>query len=142
MENDLIKAKHLLSEGSYTCVLCRGEACRTSAARGVRPLVEFLDEGGFQDFSAADKVIGKATAFLYVLLGVRAVYTPVISESALAILRAQEIRVEFDLAVPAIFNRSRTGFCPMETAVRDIADPNAAAAAIRETLDAMLHRQQ
>ena len=119
MENDLIKAKYLLSEGGYTCVLCRGDICRTSTARGVRPLVEFLDEGIFRDFSAADKVIGKATAFLYVLLGVRAVYTPVISESALEILLAQGIRVEFDLAVPAIFNRTRTGFCPMETAVRD-----------------------
>ena len=141
MENDLIKAKQLLSEGIYTCVLCQGERCRTSTARGVRPLVEFLNEGGFQGFSAADKVIGKATAFLYVLLGVRAVYTPVISESALAILQTHGIRVEFDLAVPAILNRSRTGFCPMETAVRDIEDPCAAVAAIEDALDKLLHRQ-
>lgn len=141
MEQDLIRARQLLTENEYTCVLCRGSETRFCTARGVRPLVELLREGCFTGFCAADKVVGKATAFLYVLLGVRAVYTPVASESAIRILEAHGIEIVRELTVPAIFNRTRTGFCPMETAVRDIEDPRLAYAAIEEALRTMVHRK-
>lgn len=138
MHDDLKQARQLLEEGGFTCVLCRDGHVRTCTARGVRPLVELLDEGQWSGFCAADKVIGKATAFLYVLLGVRAVYTPVISEAAVEILQHNQIEVTCGQIVPAIRNRDRTGFCPMETAVRDIADPRQALTVIRSTM-ARLH---
>ena len=72
---DLNRARALLTEGGYTCVLCRGEVFHTATHRGVKPLVDWLDSGlDLRGFSAADKVVGRATAFLYVLLGVRAVH--------------------------------------------------------------------
>ena len=132
MNEDLLRARQLLEDGSYTCVLCHGQHIYTSTERGVRPLLE-LPPNDYRGFSAADKVIGKATAFLYVNLGVRAVYAPVISESALRVLKRSGIEVHYGVSVSAIFNRSRTGFCPMETAVRDIEDLNEALQAIRET---------
>lgn len=131
MNEDLRRAQHLLEEGDYTCVLCKGDNIKTCTARGIRPLMELLDTGDWANFSAADKVVGKATAFLYVLLRVRAVYTPVASESAVQILKAHGIELFCDLTVPAIFNRDRTGFCPMESAVREIEDPQTALLAIR-----------
>lgn len=134
MNEDLCRARVLLEQGTYTCVLCKDTATRTCTARGIRPLMELLDEGQWAGFSAADKIVGKATAFLYVLLDIRAVYTPVISEAALDILSTHHIEVHYGQMVPAIFNRSRTGFCPMETAVREINDPLEAMQAIRETL--------
>ena len=134
MTNDLRRAKTLLEEGNYTCVLCHGNEIHTSTARGVRPLLE-LERQDWHAFSAADKVIGKATAFLYVHLGVRAVYAPVISEAALNVLQQSGIEVSYDLAVPAIFNRTRTGYCPMETAVKDIEVLDEALQAIRETFE-------
>ncbi len=133
MTQDFITARDKLLSSSYTCVLCRNDSIRTASARGVTPLLDFLAEGGFQGYTAADKVVGKATAFLYVLLGVHAVYARVASEEAVKILRRHGIELQADLIVPAIFNRSRTGFCPMETAVREIEEPDAALAAIRET---------
>lgn len=136
MNEDLLRARQLLEDGSYTCVLCHGQHIYTSTERGVRPLLE-LPQNDYRGFSAADKVIGKATAFLYVNLGVRAVYTPIISEAALRILTNNRVAVQYDLTVPAIFNRSRTGFCPMETAVRDIEDLNGALQAIRDTFARM-----
>ena len=73
--SDLENAKQILLEGGYTCVLCRGKEIYTATARGVRPLVDWLDSGlDLRGFSAADKVVGRATAFLYVLLGVRTVH--------------------------------------------------------------------
>lgn len=138
MNHDLMEARRLLETGNFTCVLCKERSIRCCTTRGVRPLVDLLHEGTFNGYSAADKVIGKATAFLYVLLGVRAVYSPVISEAAYEILQNYRIEVTFDLVVPAIFNRSHTGFCPMETAVREIENPTNALAAIENTLQHLI----
>ena len=85
-------------------------------------------------FSAADRVVGKAAAFLYCLLKVSCVYAGVISEPALQVLQAQGIPVFYSTLVPAIKNRTGDGFCPMETAVWDLKDPKKAPDTIRETL--------
>ena len=136
MNNDLSKARQLLETGSYTCVFCRGDTLLTDNRRGILPLLDLLRSGqDLRDFSAADKVVGKAAAFLYRLMGIKALYAGVISTPALAVLK--EIPAEFAAEVPAIANRSRTGFCPMETAVWDIDDPLDALAAIETTLAQM-----
>ena len=136
MNADLAKAKKILLTTGATCVLCRGGSRIESDMRGVMPLVELLDLGmDFSGYSAADKVIGKATAFLYCLLEVKAVYTPVISEAALEVLREHGIEAVYDQCVPAILNRRKDGFCPMETATKNIFDPEEALAAVRRTLE-------
>ena len=135
MLSDSLRARNLLSEGGYTCVLCRNGQCHTDTRRGIRPLLELLDSGAdLHGFSAADKVVGKAAAFLYCLMGVEHVHAPVISLPAAEVLKTHGIPVEYGLLVPAIFNRDHTGLCPMETAVRDLSDPQEALAAIRAAL--------
>lgn len=135
MNSDLESAKELLATGQYTCVLCKSGVTHTSANRGVRPLLELLDSGNsYQGYSAADKVVGKATAYLYVLLGVEAVYAQVISEIAIEVLQKYQIPVSWSIVVPAITNRTQTGFCPMESAVRAIDTPEEALDAVRAVL--------
>lgn len=85
------------------------------------------------DFCAADKVIGKGAAFLYVLLGIKQVYATVISESAKHVLEKNGIALEYDTLVDRIMNRTRTGFCPIETAVVEIEDANEALMVIKAT---------
>lgn len=131
---DLRKAWQLLESGSYTCVLCRGEITHTSCHRGVRPLMELLGED-VVGFSAADKVVGKATALLYCLLGIKALWAGVISDAALDVLAAHNIPVQWELRVPQIQNREGTGRCPMEQATEHISDPKDAPAAIRAKLE-------
>ena len=81
--NDLLKAKSILESNGFTCVLCKGDTVHTTTERGVKPLVRWLTEGTqLQGFSAADKVVGKATAYLYCLLGVKAVHSLVMSGAA------------------------------------------------------------
>ena len=87
--------------------------------------------------SAVDKVVGKAAAFLYILLGIRRVYALTISESALALLQEYGVAVGYDVCVPRIKNREGTGFCPMESAVLAAKDPSSALRAIRATLTAL-----
>ena len=129
---DLKKAKSLLS-GGVTCALCKGERVYLTKERGVKPLLSWLKSGeDFSSFSAADKVVGKAAAFLYVLMKVECVYAGVISAPALQTLHAFGIRTEYGKQVPAICNRTDTGFCPMETAVWEIDDPNKAYEILQE----------
>ncbi|MBQ4551090.1 MAG: APH(3') family aminoglycoside O-phosphotransferase [Oscillospiraceae bacterium] len=129
---DLNRARALLTEGGYTCVLCRGEIFHTATQRGVRPLVDWLDSGlDVRFFSAADKVVGRATAFLYVLLGVSAVHALVMSTPAREVLEANGITALCDREVPGIINRRGDGPCPFEETVLGITDPGEALIAIR-----------
>lgn len=132
---DLEQAKQILSEGGYTCVLVRGETVLTATQRGVKPLMDWLDAGtDTRGFCAADKVVGKAAAWLYVLLGVKAVHAGVLSESAASVFAQNGIAVSCDTAVAAIRNRTNTGFCPMEQAVMAAATAKEAREQIRLTL--------
>lgn len=132
---DLEKAKILLLEGDYTCVLCCGEEIHTSTQRGVRPLVEWLEsDEDFVSWSAADKVVGRGAAFLYVLLGVRAVYANVISRAALEVLQTHQIAVEYTADVENIINRKGDGICPFEEAVLNVTEANEAYVAIKQKM--------
>ena len=131
MNHDLNRAIALLTEGNYTCVVCREEITYTATFRGVKPLVNWLDEGvDLTGFSAADKVVGKATAYLYCLLGVRAVHAHVMSTAAMEVLRTHGIDSRCEKEVPCIINRRGDGPCPFESAVWDIQDPALALEAI------------
>lgn len=134
----LEKAKELLETGGYTCVLTDGERVHTSVLRGVRPLVQLVENKlPTAGFSAADKVVGKATAYLYVLLGVRGLYAQVISRPALEVLQAAGITVRYDTLVGHIINRQGDGICPFEEAVLGIHTPEEAKAAIFAKMDEM-----
>ena len=133
--HDLEKARSLLEKENYTCVICRGDDVITDRRRGVRPLLELLESGkDLHGYNAADKVVGKAAAFLYCLLGVKALHAGVLSVPARDVLVSAGISVEWGSLVPAIRNRAGDGFCPMETAVWDLNEPALAPDAIRIAL--------
>jgi len=136
--NNLEKAKLILEEGGYTCVIL-GKEPYTSTFRGVKPLLDLLESSAdVRGCSAADRVVGKAAAFLYVLLGVSELYTGILSKPAKAVLEKYGIKVSCGMLVDVIFNRDNTGNCPMETAVWDIEEPEKALIAIKAKLEALL----
>ena len=119
------RARLALDAGGYTCYIIKEQAIYTSHHRGVKPLLDWLDAGAdLRGGIAADKVIGKAAAFLYVLLGVSYVYAGVISKPAFDVLSKYGIACEYGILVEAIQNRTKDGFCPMERAVWDVEDPD------------------
>ena len=133
MSDNLKKCCETLKSGEYTLVLFDGKTLLTDTKRGVKPLLDLLDENtGLSGFSAADKVVGKAAAFLYVLLNVREIYADVISKHALSVLEQHNISVEYNTLADKIKNRAGTGFCPMETAGLDEEIPEKALEKIRE----------
>lgn len=135
MPEDLQKAIDILNQTGSTCVLCRENLIHQTTARGVQPLLDWLDSG--EDTwacSAADKVVGKAAAHLYCLLGVRRVHGNVVSLAAMRLLRRNGVEVYWDKLADSIRNRAGTGTCPLEEATLDIDEPDDALPVIRATL--------
>ena len=142
MKNDTVTAHNMLYNGGYTCVLCKGDKIYTSRKRGVKPLIEFIESGiDFREFSAADKVVGKAAAFLYVILGVDAVYADVMSDAAIYTLARHGVQPICDRSTKFIYNRDGTGLCPMEETVSEIESPKNAVVAIQNKLKMFQERR-
>lgn len=135
---DIEQAKEILNAGNYTCVLCKKGDIHTSRARGVKPIVQWYEsEQDYHGYSAADKVVGKATAFLYALLGVKAIYAHVISKSALDVLKKHNIHIEYGSLVEHIMNRKGDGICPFESTVLTVDTPDEAYRAIHNKMKEM-----
>lgn len=139
MYPDTQKAISILEQGGYTCAVCRNDAVYTATLRGVRPLLNWLDEGpSLEGFCAADRVVGRAAAFLYCLLGVTEVYAKVMSRPAAQVLTDHGISIYAETFTDGIINRKGTGPCPFEDAVMEITDPAEALITIRAKLADML----
>ena len=135
MNTQLLRAKTILEQSDCTCVLLAGDEIFTSHRRGVAPLLGWLEEGNLKPgFFAADKVVGRATAYLYCLLGARAVYAGVISEAAMGVFSRYGIHALWDQQVPYIRNRAGDGMCPMEAATLNVHTPEDALAAVKKAL--------
>ena len=127
MSEDLRKAKDEMLEAGYRCVLRKGEMRYISTERGVKPLLSWIDEDrDLSGYAAADQVVGKAAALLYVLMGVKEIYTRVLSEQAAFVFEKYGISAEAGEKVPYIINRAGTGRCPMESAVWETDEPEEA----------------
>lgn len=134
LDDDQEKAKKLFETGKYTCVLCRKNAVFTSEERGVKPLLKLLESGGYDGFSAADKIVGQAAAHLYILMGVASVYASVMSRDAEKLLLKNNIAASYDILTEKIINRKGDDVCPMEKAVADAENSRAAVENIKKAV--------
>ena len=135
MDNNTLKAKNILLENGYTCVLCCDNEEYHSNLRGVKPLLDFLESGkDFSGFVAADKTVGAGAAHLYALLSVKEVWANIISDAGKKVLLENNITVFCETQVPYIINRKGDGMCPIETAVKDITSSQKALKVIKQTL--------
>lgn len=134
--SDVQRARQLLEGEGHTCVLCRGESTYTDDRAGIAPMMGFIGAGvELKGYSAADRIVGRAAALLFVLAGVREVYAGVMSRGAVEVLEAHGIAHSCTTLTGRIVNRAGTGICPMEQAVTGIDDPRAAYDAIAATLE-------
>lgn len=137
--NDLELARAILiATKGATCVAVCGDDMLVSFDKGVSPLLKWLAEGkSLEGYSVADKVVGKAPALLYALLGPAAVFAPVMTESARAVFLANNIACGYDTLVKRISNRAGDGQCPMDSSVANVFDPSEAERVIRERVKQM-----
>ena len=122
----------------HSICLCKGGEWFTDDGRGISPMLRFLGENrGLRGFSAADQIVGKAAAMLFVKAGIAAVYGEVMSQAGAEFLAANGIPYSFGTLTAQIINRQGTGICPMEETVSELDDPEAAYKALSAKLAAM-----
>lgn len=131
-ETQLQKAKKALLDRQATFVLVNGDVMLDSHKRGVAPILDLLSDNpsALEHAVIADKVIGRAAAFLLVQGGIDALDTHLISEHAMGVLEKYDIPFTYDQKVPFIVNRDGTDMCPMEKCVLGIDDPETARDAV------------
>lgn len=138
MQHDTMRAKQLLFSTSSTLVLVRGTRQYASDQKGIAGLLGLVENGtALEGFCAADRVVGKAAALLFVYAGVREVFAEVISEKALEVFQAHGLPCVYAATVPYIQNRTHSGPCPMEQSVEALVDPAEALYVLRRTLNSL-----
>lgn len=131
--------------GDKNTFVCRkGRQIRTSDKRGVAPILDLLE--GQDDFlegsQVVDKVIGRAAAFLLIKGGVKVLYTEVISEHALEVLKKHGgMEVHYGRKLPFIENRTKDGMCPMEQATLECSDPEEAYRAVKKKQSELMDKK-
>lgn len=116
---DLIAAKDNLA--GHTLCLSKDGVLILDDKRGITPLLELIASGkDVSGYSAADKVVGKAAAALFIKCGVKQLYAAVLSKGGAKLLESHGVEYVYDTLTDAIINRAGTDSCPMEKAVRDI----------------------
>lgn len=92
-----------------------------SNEKGIKPLVASVSL--IKGAAVADKIIGKAAALVCVFGGAKAVFGHIMSESAQAVLKENNIDFAFNKSVDYIINRLGTDMCPMEKLVMQVNSP-------------------
>jgi len=125
MNNDLQKAIQNLENHSIVCV--KDEAIIINDRNGISPLMYLIANNvDLKGYSMADAFVGKATALLANYVGIKEIYTPTISQSAIDYLKTTNIQFHYDHVVAFILNRKKDGPCIMEQTIKDVNDCNQA----------------
>lgn len=131
------KMKDSIRTENHTFVCKNGDNIYTSDKKGIAPIMDILVEKPalLKGAQVADKVIGRAAALLLIKGGISSLYTAVISEHALEVLKNTDIHVSYDKCVDYIVNRKGDGMCPMENAVLNIDNPDEAYDVLKAKLE-------
>ena len=165
---DIEKAKQELQKNSYSCVLIKGNKKYFSNKTGIAPLLEFIEDGvdlkdcvvavsnktgiapllefiedgvDLKDCVVADKIVGRAVAFLCAKIKAKQVYAEVLSEKAVEILNKYKIEFSYGVKAKEIINRNKTGICPMEETVLDIYDVETAYLKLKEKMEELKNKK-
>ena len=138
--NDIEKAKSCLA--GHSICLCRDGEVITDDGRGISPMMRFIaEERDMKGYSAADIIVGKAAAMLFVKAGIVSVHGKTMSVSGRDHLEAHGIPCSWDIITEKIIDRTGNDICPMEKVVADIEDAELGYKALSKRLAEIRARQ-
>ena len=113
-----------------------GKVAHREFGRGIAPVIAAFDTKKelLRNSCVYDTIVGKAAAAVFVLSGVRAVYGETMSQSAMELLRQNQIVFEYQEKTEQIINRRGDGLCPFEQAVLSCQTAEQCLPIIRETM--------
>lgn len=123
---DIELAKKLLTDENLALVAVKnGEVVFKSKDKGIKPMYILATEmkEKASNASLADRVIGKGAAILCGYIGIKEVYTDLISEGGKATLEKYKISYTMTEACPYIKNRDKTDYCPIEKLSLPLEEP-------------------
>jgi hypothetical protein len=135
--NDSDVAKSILYQKELTLSIVKeGVVLFETGSHRISGFLGAIEEFGaeLEGASVADRVVGKAIAFLCVYAGIRFVYADVLSRKAKAVLKENGVPCEWKELVDTILDVNRSDVCPFEKATADISDPKKAYAAFNALL--------
>ena len=104
--------------------------------------MQLLNSGkNYLNYSAADKIVGKAAAMLYKLLNINDIYGEVMSISAINFLEQNHINFKYKIKTNEIINRKGTGICPIEETVLNIENPTEAKKLLEDKLKELINKK-
>lgn len=135
-ETAIQSAKNLIAQDTAVCVVIKDNTIiRTEPGRGIGPILKLYEEGVLKDAFVVDKIIGKASAMILALGGVKGCFGITVSQSAVNWLKAHQIPVSYEHCVDAIINRTGDGTCPMEQTVKNVDDATEALPLLKAKLE-------
>ena len=135
---DIQTAKQHLS--GHSLCLCKDGTILTDDGKGISPMMKLIAAGkNLNGYAAADLIVGKAAAMLFVKAGIACVHGNTMSQSGHAFLEAHHIPHTYDVLTDRIVNRTGTDICPMEQTVAELDDPNDGYAALKTRIETMRH---
>lgn len=126
---DIKLAEKNLKEGNFNLVIVKdGEIIFASRLEGVKGPLKAIEELGHraESSSVADRIVGRAVAFLFAYMGVDSVFGLIMSNGAEEVLEDNEIEFRFGETVPKILGEEEQGTCTWERVLKGVEDPKEA----------------
>jgi hypothetical protein len=123
---DLQYVKEEFKRGSAFVIARDETVLAESREKGVAPFFRAVNKLEMHGAVVADRIVGKAVAFLCVYAGISAVYTPLVSDPAGDVLQEYTVHLEADTKVPMILNARKDDQCPVEKLILTCTTPQEA----------------
>jgi hypothetical protein len=122
----------LEKSGNSLMIYKDGELLFESNLSGIRPHLKAINEHGdaLEGTLMVDKILGRAAAFLVIYSKAAEAITVIVSTPGKQILEANNIKFSYREEVPHIKMKNGVIFCPFESMVQGIYDPDEAYTAI------------
>lgn len=131
-------AVNCLNNTKNTFSYCGENGSIVSDIKGIKRLMTLTEEGfSLEKGFTADKVVGKAAAFLMVYLKAKNVYAETLSKEAYEVFEKYGVDFSYKYLVPFIINRAGNDICPMEKTVLGADSPEEAYKLLEQKLKTM-----
>ena len=127
--NDLEIAKNWLEKNDLSLVIVKNKKIVfETKEKKILGFIDAIEKIGkvMNGASLADKVVGKAVAFLCVYKKVDAVYAKVLSKKAKSLFEQWKTNFEYKFLVEEILNNNQNNICPFELKAKDLKEPKKA----------------
>jgi hypothetical protein len=129
------RAKVALTHGGKTFVVIDGnKMTHYSDERGLTPFLTLLDNNAslMRGTVIGDRIAGRASAFLAIYAGAKAIYALTITDEAIDLLNGSPVLAAWGQTIPYLVERDLTSRSKLEILLKDVQNPAEAVKIIRD----------